>query len=157
MNVIQKVRSILQELRSGARPAAAAENWALAGRLLTRMTSDLSSVQKVVGEKDLDGLAALLDRIEHRVTETASKEAAQTFSEADLAAALKAFEKRLSLGRLADESRLGGRYTSGGRKSSIDGIQPPEGFPSGIWKALVRSGKLSDLGEGFFSLPGRGV
>jgi hypothetical protein len=114
-------------------------------------------VQKVVGEKDLDGLAALLDRIEHRVTETASKEAAQTFSEADLAAALKAFEKRLSLGRLADESRLGGRYTSGGRKSSIDGIQPPEGFPSGIWKALVRSGKLSDLGEGFFSLPGRGV
>ncbi|MEI7656627.1 MAG: hypothetical protein WCK33_01025 [Phycisphaerae bacterium] len=155
MNVIQKVRSILQELRSGARPAAAAENWALVGRLLPRMTSELATVQKVVAEKDLDGLAALLDRIEHRVADAAAKQAALTFSEADLAAAFKAFEKRLALGRLADESRLGGRYTSGGRKSSIDGIQPPDGFPAGIWQALVRAGKLQDLGEGFYCMPGR--
>jgi hypothetical protein len=151
MNVIQKVRSILDELKSGKRPAAAAENWALAGRLLARMTSDQARVQSVVAAKDLDGLSTLISFIEDKATQAAAADAAVTFSESELAAAMKAFHKRLSLGRLADESRLGGRYTSAGHKSGIDGIKPPDGFSAKIWPALVRAGKLKDLGEGFYA------
>ncbi|MCB9846250.1 MAG: hypothetical protein H6811_09720 [Phycisphaeraceae bacterium] len=66
-------------------------------------------------------------------------------------AALKAFRKRLKLGRLADESRLGGRYTSGGRASNIDAILPPDEFPPEVWKALEHAGKLKHTGQGFYA------
>jgi len=69
---------------------------------------------------------------------------------------MKAFKKRLKLGRLADESRLGGRYTSGGRTSKIDAIEPPREFEPGVWKALAAEGKLRDFGRGFYGLMGEG-
>ena len=151
MNAIQKVRSIVEEIRSGKKPSAFAENWALVGRLLSRMTPDSTRIGTIVSAKDLDALSALVTEIETRAVSSAAAEAAIKYTESDMSAALKAFHKRMSLGRLADESRLGGRYTSGGRKSDRDAIQPPEGFPSGIWGALVRAGKLKDMVQGFFA------
>jgi len=70
----------------------------------------------------------------------------------NLKRAMKAFRKRLKLQRLDDESRLGGRYVSGGRKSNIDAIQPPNQYPPEVWKALVSEGKLIDTGGGFYRL-----
>jgi len=70
----------------------------------------------------------------------------------NLKRAMKAFRKRLKLARLNDESRLGGRYTSSGRKSSIDAIQPPHQYPREVWDELVRQGKLVYTGQGFFRL-----
>jgi hypothetical protein len=75
------------------------------------------------------------------------------FSAEELDAAFRAFNKRLKVTRLADESKLGGRYTSGGRKSKVDAMQPPDGFPDQIWLALVRAGRLQDMGDGFFAVP----
>jgi hypothetical protein len=66
--------------------------------------------------------------------------------------AMRAFRKRLRLTVLNDESRLGGRYTSSGRKSSIVAIQGPYGYPPEVWKALVEEGKLRDAGRGFYEL-----
>ncbi|MBC6953582.1 MAG: hypothetical protein DYG93_08295 [Leptolyngbya sp. PLA2] len=71
--------------------------------------------------------------------------------EETLKSAMRAYTKRLKLARLADESRLGNRYTTGGRKSAIDAIIPPEEFPPEVWKALARSGKLRDTGGGFYA------
>ncbi|KAA0217538.1 MAG: hypothetical protein DYG94_01195 [Leptolyngbya sp. PLA3] len=70
-----------------------------------------------------------------------------------MTAALKAFKKRLKLARLADESRLGGRYTSGGRESQIDAIIPPNEFPAAVWKALEKAGRLKHTGQGFYAEP----
>lgn len=148
MNVLDKVRSVSRELRAGK--GNAAESWALASRLLARLTNDGARIEQVVRDRDIDGLDALIDTIEGRV-EAAAAAPIPEFPASELDAAMRAFHKRIKVSRLADESRLGGRYTSGGRHSNIDAIQPPDGFPDGIWPALVRAGKLKDMGGGFFS------
>lgn len=149
MNVIEKVRSVAKDLR--ANKGNAAENWALASRLLSRLTNDNARLQQVIQGRDLGGLDAMLDTIEGKVAAAAGP--LPEFPAADLDAAMRAFHKRIKLGRLADESRLGGRYTSGGRESNIDAIKPPDGFPDAIWQVLARSGKLKDMGGGFYSEP----
>jgi hypothetical protein len=70
----------------------------------------------------------------------------------NLKAAFKAFKKRLKLTRLDDESRLGGRYTSGGRDSSIVAITPPSEFPQPVWDELVKQGKLRYMGHGTYQV-----
>lgn len=69
-----------------------------------------------------------------------------------LKAALKAFKKRLKLARLDDESRLGGRYTSGGGSSGIVGILPPNQYPQSVWDELEKLGKLRRSGQGVYEL-----
>ena len=72
-----------------------------------------------------------------------------------LKSALKAFRKRLKLTRLDDESRLGGgRPTTGGRKSGILAIVPPNQFRTETWQELARQGKLKHTGGGFYELIG---
>ena len=148
MNVIEKARSVAADLRKGK--GNPAENWGLVSRLLSRLTNDQERVTQVTNARDVDGLDAILDKIEGRVV-AATTAPLPEFTAEELDSAYRAFHKRLKIGRLADESKLGGRYMSGGRKSNIDAIQPPDGFPDKIWIALVRAGKLKDMGGGFFS------
>lgn len=149
MNVVQKVRSIHDDLKAGR--GSPADHWALASRLLSRLTNDHGAVEAAVAGKDLAALDAIIARIEGRV---AAPDTAPSFSDAELDRALHAFQKRLKVTRLADESKLGGRYTSGGRKSGIDAMAPPSEFPAGVWPALVKAGKLTDMGGGFYGLAG---
>ena len=74
-------------------------------------------------------------------------------SEEELKRALGAFKKRIKLMRLDQESKLGGRAMSGGRKSDIDQIQPPSQFPREVWKELAARKLIKDHGQGFYSLP----
>lgn len=68
--------------------------------------------------------------------------------------ALHAFKKRLKLTKLNDESRLGGgRPTTGGKKSDVQGIIPPREIPGAVWQELARQKKIKDMGGGFYSLP----
>jgi hypothetical protein len=67
--------------------------------------------------------------------------------------ALKAYRKRLKVTLLDAESSLGGGPMSGGRKSSIMGIRPPERYPRSVWDELVRQGRLIDGRQGLFELP----
>ncbi|MCP3920929.1 MAG: hypothetical protein GY711_35825 [bacterium] len=67
--------------------------------------------------------------------------------------ALKAFRKSLKVTLLADESTLGGSAMSGGRKSTIVGIRPPERYPRETWDELVRQGRLKYAGHGTYELP----
>ena len=69
---------------------------------------------------------------------------APQFSKDELKRALKAFKKRLKLTRRDDESKIGGAF-SAGKTSGIVGIVPPDGFPEGIWEALVEKGRLKPV------------
>ena len=71
---------------------------------------------------------------------------------ATLKKAMKAFRKRLKLTRLDDESKLGYRPMTGGRKSDIVAIMAPYGYPKEVWDELVAQGKLKDGGGGFYEL-----
>ncbi|MCS7045233.1 MAG: hypothetical protein NZO58_02635 [Gemmataceae bacterium] len=71
-----------------------------------------------------------------------------------LKAALKAFKKRLKLTQLEEDSKLGRNPLTGGRKSDIVAIQPPNQFPQAVWDELVRQGKLKKAGQGMYELAG---
>ncbi|MCU0723242.1 MAG: hypothetical protein MUC63_06460 [Planctomycetes bacterium] len=68
--------------------------------------------------------------------------------------ALRAFKKRLKLARLDEESTIGSRATSGGKKSGIVAVKPPNQFPQAVWDELVRQGKLKYLGQGLYEIAG---
>jgi len=68
----------------------------------------------------------------------------------ELKMALKAFNRRLRLTRLDDESRIGHGAMTGGGKSGIVAIAPPNQFPQRIWDELVKQGKLKYVGHGLY-------
>ena len=72
----------------------------------------------------------------------------------ELKQALKAFRKRLKLTRLDAESNLGGGPMSGGVKSGIVAITPPNQYPRSVWDELVKQGKLKPASHGMLSLVG---
>lgn len=154
MNVLEKLRSVVEDLRAPKNPLGILDQWQLAGRLLSRFPVDQAEAARVCRERDLSALDAMVTGLEKPVaTKATSPGPDPEVSEADLAAALRAFKKRLKLARLADESKLGGRYTSGGRQSQIDAIQPPTEFPAAVWKALEKAGRLRHTGQGFYAEP----
>ncbi len=74
----------------------------------------------------------------------------EAFSNEELKRALKAFNKRLKLTRLDDESRLGYGPMSTGGKSGIVAIVPPNRYPQEVWDELVRLGRLKYAGDGLY-------
>ncbi len=66
--------------------------------------------------------------------------------------AYKTFRKRLRLTRLDAESTLGSGALSGGQKSGIVAIRPPDNFPQEAWDKLVEMGKLRTEGMGLYEL-----
>ena len=77
-------------------------------------------------------------------------------SEEELKKAFKAFKKRLKLTRLDEDSRLGHGPMSGGAKSQIVAIQPPNGYSAEVWETLVQRSFLKREGVGFYTLaPGK--
>jgi hypothetical protein len=67
---------------------------------------------------------------------------------------MKAFRKRLKLTRLVDESRMGHGPMSGGGKSGVVAITPPDQFPKEVWQELANQGKLRHIGRGLYELIG---
>ncbi len=137
------------------------DQWALAGRLLSRTPVDPARLQAVVRARDLEGLDALVRGLEHPAAPAPAPSpqagTATEFSKEELDHALKLFRKQMKVSRLADESKLGGRYTSGGKKSAIDAMQPPTEVPHGVWQALVAEGRLVNTGGGFYAEPRNAV
>mgnify|MGYP007037740611 CR=1 FL=1 len=125
--------------------------WDLAGRLLSRMPVDAAEAGRVCDSKDLAGLDALVRRLENPAP-AAPAPAGEAVSSEEKDRALKAFKKRLKLMKLSEESKLGGRQLTGGRKSEIDAIIPPDEFPHEVWQALAAEGRLKSAGQGFYQL-----
>jgi hypothetical protein len=150
MNAVQKLRQLVGEIKKAG--PGVPEAWGLAGRLLSRLPVDQVQVQAACEARDIAALDGVVSRLERP---EASRQPAPTLSpqvpDDVLKAALRAFNKRLKLSRLADESRLGNRYVTGGRKSAIDAIIPPNEFGPEVWKALAAAGQLRDTGNGFYA------
>jgi len=84
------------------------------------------------------------------MAEPEATQPADTPTREELKLALKAFNKRLRLTRLDDESKLGhGAMTAGG-KSGVVAITPPNQFPRTVWEELVQQGKLKYVGHGLY-------
>lgn len=73
-------------------------------------------------------------------------------SKEELRLAMKAFRKRLKLTQLDDDSRLGHGAMTGGSKSRVAAIRPPDQFPKSVWLELANQGKLRREGGGLYSL-----
>lgn len=69
--------------------------------------------------------------------------------------AIQAFKKRLKLTRLDDESKVGRSPMSGGNRSVVAGIQPPDQYPQAVWDHLVKIGRLRKDNQGFYELVGQ--
>jgi hypothetical protein len=77
---------------------------------------------------------------------------ADTPSREELKAAFKAFKKRLKMTQLDADSSISGGPLSGGRRSTIVAISPPNQFGQAVWDELVRQGKLKRAGGGLYEL-----
>ncbi len=73
-------------------------------------------------------------------------------SKEELKRAMKAFRKRLKLTRLDDESRLGYGAMTGGGRSGIVAITPPDQYPDAVWEELAKQGRLKSSGDGLYEL-----
>lgn len=69
-----------------------------------------------------------------------------------LKAAFKAFRRRLKVTRLEAESKISGGPLSGGRRSEIVAIMPPNEFPQAVWDELVKQGRLKHAGHGLYEM-----
>ncbi len=150
MNALQKLRQLTNDLaKAGA--AAKADDWALAGRLLARTPVDQAAVTAAVSARDAAALDRIVAALERPAPAAATPDAAEV-TEREMNDAMRAFRKRIKLLRLNDESKLGAKQLTGGKRSEIDAIEPPREFPPRVWRALVRAGRLRDAGEGFMQL-----
>lgn len=150
MNALEKLREVTDTIGTSTNGLQIVDAWALAGRLLGRFPVDPAESKRVLAEKDHAGLDAMVRSLENPGSEPPAR-IPDSVTEGDMIAAMKAFRKRLKLTRLDQESKLGGRYTSGGKQSGINAIKPPTEFPPEVWKALVASGKLRDTGGGLYA------
>lgn len=155
MNLLQKLRSIHGDILKVKDPVKALESWELAQRLLTTRfpTVDAAEAKRICTQRDTAALDAMITALE-RPAAPPPPPAPHDIPKETLDKAYKAFRKRLETARLSDESRLGGRYTTGGRQSKIDAIQPPIEFPPEVWRALAADGRLEHTGKGFYAIPG---
>jgi len=78
--------------------------------------------------------------------------AANVPSAQELKTALKAFRKRLKLTQLDADSNISGGPLSGGKRSDIVAISPPNQFPQAVWDELVKQRKLKYIGHGMYEL-----
>jgi hypothetical protein len=150
MNALEKLREVTDSIAKADNGLKIVDAWALASRLIARFPVDAAESARVFKAKDHAGLDRLVHALEHPAPKAPAKPTLEV-TDADMKAAMRAFHKRLKLTRLDDESRLGGRYTSGGRKSQADAIEPPKDFPREVWDALVQAGRLKPMGKGFYA------
>jgi hypothetical protein len=80
--------------------------------------------------------------------------AGEPFTKEELKRAYSAFKKRMKLTRLDDESKVGHGPMSGGGRSGVVAISPPNQFPKEIWQELCRQGKLKQAGHGMYEMVG---
>ena len=152
MNAIEKLREQTEIIKAGTDGLKIVDAWTLVGRLIGRMPVDQNEAARVIKDKDAQRLDALVTQLENPGAAPAAKPARE-FTSTELNDAMRAFRKRLKVGLLADESKLGGHYTTSGKASSIDAIEPPREFGLDVWKELVRQGRLEHTGQGFYREP----
>ena len=176
-----KLSEIVSELWLTEGKKAQEKLWGRAQVALMRMGIDAKQVANVMGQHDIEALAKLVaqadagtatkgepdplgkTRSSEQATETrtirqmqaqkAAEGGYDSLEEPNLKRALREFRRKFKTLRRDDESRLGNRYVTSGKPSSICAITPPSGFPAPVWNKLVEQGRLKRAGQGTFELP----
>lgn len=148
----QRVEAIVKAKRIGALSTLAQELDAASKPSLRRSGAGTEPV--VAGLETASAAQPAAPEVRASVSPQAAPSASQQPSSEQLKHAMKAFRKRLKLTRLDDESRLGSRAMTGGRKSSVVAIMPPREYPQAVWDELVRQGRIKPAGNGFYELVG---
>ena len=152
MNALEKLRQVVDEIHANKDPLKLQGNWDLAVRLMSRFPVDQKAAMEAYKTKDFAAFDALLRSLETPKPKAEPEDEGPVAVTHEMREALKAFRKRLKLVRLDDESRLGNRQMTGGLKSEIDAIIPPDDYPGEVWKSLAHAGVLRHTGQGFYEL-----
>jgi hypothetical protein len=144
---LAEIEKLLAAIRKYPDPRRAAEEWKRAYRLLQKTPLPADRVSGVIGMRDAEGLAALIEELRHPVAAAPSDAPAAEVC----AKALQAFRKRFALAVLDEESKLGRNPLTKGAESSIAGIAPPADWPEPVWRELVRQGQLRYVGHGLYA------
>jgi hypothetical protein len=148
--IVTELDELLTAIRGYDDPRRAGDEWRKAFRTLQKSDLPPGRVRGVVGMRDVDQLAKLIEQL--RTPETAPPPADDAPSSEICKRALRAFRKRLKLTRLDEESKLGRGPLSKGGGSSSAAITPPVEWPDDVWQELVRQGKLRYIGRRFYEL-----
>lgn len=152
MNALEKLRQVANEIHANKDPLKLQSHWDLAVRLISRFPVDQDAAMDAYKAKDFAAFDALVQSLEAPKPKVEPKDEGPVEVTNEMREALKAFRKRLKLIRLDDESRLGNRQMTGGLKSEVDAIIPPDEYPSEVWQSLARAGVLRHTGQGFYEL-----
>ena len=149
--VMTRLDELMVAIRGYEDPRRASGEWREVFRLLHKADLPWSRFAGVVGMRDVEGLAALMEQLRAPREDPALSDAPAPEAEV-CKRALRAFRKRLKLTRLDEESSLGHGPLSKGGGSSAEAMTPPTEWPDAVWRELVRQGKLRYLGRGFYEL-----
>jgi hypothetical protein len=145
---LAKLDDLLTAIRVYDDPRRASDEWKQVFRLLQRTDLPKGRVTGVVGMRDVAGLAEIIDRLRSPSACGGEKEVDPDV----MKKAFDAFRKRLKLTVLDEESTLGRSPLTKGSGSTVAAIVPPNEWPDEVWQALVREGKLKDIGHGLYGL-----
>ncbi len=149
-NDLAKLDELLAAIREYDDPRRATAEWKQVYRLLQKTDLPSGRVGGIVGMRNVDGLAELLEGLGAPGGEPAPD--ADAPDPETCRRALKAFRKRLAVTKLDDESQLGRGPLSKGSHADYAAIEPPAEWPGEVWQELCRQGKLRDIGHGFYEL-----
>lgn len=177
---VTKLSELVTELWLAEDEKSKVKMWGKVQIALMRLNVNAVQVAAIVGKRDLQGLAALVQQVNGGATaamptqqegeprvksvadgrtiaqmkaERAAAEGYDSLEEENLKRALRAFRRKLKALRRDDESKLGSRYVTYGKTSDIAAIEPPHEYPRKVWTKLVELKRLKDAGSGTYQLP----
>jgi hypothetical protein len=174
MAMLDQAREMLNKVAQAPTAPASGPHWKALHALLKKSPCDQMRLARFVAERNVDAMRKLLDEVA-AVPPPAPRGGFAASGEADgsaarnaprpeiiiraekptsqqLKTALAAFKKRMKLTKLDQESRLGRSPMTGGAKSGIVAILPPNLYPRNYWEELEKQGQIRNTGGGFYEL-----
>lgn len=175
MSMLDQARSLLNSVSSDPTGPSSGPAWKSLHTLLKKAPCDQMRLARYVAERNVPAMQKLLDDVAAAPPPTprgapgaagdgtdasAARSAprpeiivrAEKPTPQQLKTALAAFKKRLKLTRLDQESRLGRSPLTGGAKSPVIAILPPNIYPRTYWEELEKQGQIRNTGGGFYEL-----
>jgi hypothetical protein len=179
MAMMEQARKLLNSVSTEPNAPASGPNWKTLHTLLKKAPCDQMRLARFVAERNVEAMRKLLDEVAAApppaprgggaggggTGESGSGDAAvraaprpeiivraEKPTAQQLKTALAAFKKRLKLTKLDQESRVGRSPLSGGAKSGIVAILPPNAYPRTYWEELEKQGQIRNTGGGFYEL-----
>jgi hypothetical protein len=176
MVMLEQARELLNKVAQAPNAPASGPHWKTLHTLLKKAPCDQMRLARFVAERNVDAMRKLLDEVAAAPPPAPRGVPAGSVGDTDgsaarsaaprpeiivraekptaqqLKTALAAFKKRLKLTKLDQESRLGRSPMTGGAKSGIVAILPPNLYPRNYWEELEKQGQIRNTGGGFYEL-----